>query len=356
MAMSMKMDRHLLNRIHKAFAGKTAVTLSEAKELIEEIVNQPVDESAVEEYLRSKNIEVLEEAENDDRDLTIDEILRLEESRGGNDGYQNNTELIRDYQQLRDRELLQQLLAQNRRLVCKMAARYLGHLGHKLEFDDLVSEGMLGLAEAIRRFDPTLGYEFSTYAYWWIRNKIERAIKNTGFTVRVPVHLMERIIKIANLERLQMLRDSRIDPEAICRELNITHEQYLDAKRVEMHFLNTASLNAIISEEDNDTQLLDFITADHQKIMGYHGAEYTDPAWMIDRISLRERIWEVLKQLKPREREVIMWRYGLLDDHYRTLEEVGEKYGVTRERIRQIERNALEKLRRSLKREEFYVS
>lgn len=174
--------------------------------------------------------------------------------------------------------------------------------------------------------------------------------------MRVPLHLVERIIKIVKLEQRQMHRDSRIDPEAICRELNITHEQYLEAKRVEQQFLKTASLNAVISEEDDDTQLLDFITNDHLKIMGYHGIEYTDPAWMVERILIKEWIWKILGQMKPKEREVIIWRFGLLDDQSRTLEEVGEKFGVTRERIRQIEKRALDKLRKRLKREKFFVS
>jgi len=354
--MNMKMEQKMMSKIHKAFAGKTAVTLSEAKEMIEEIVNVPVKESAVEEYLRSKKIHVLEEAENDERDLSIDEILHLRDKRNETIAYRNNTELIREYQHMWDQELFQKLLRQNRRLVYKVAFQYQGYLGHKLDFDDLVSEGMLGLAKAILRFDPTLGYQFSTYAYWWIRQKIVRAIVDTGFTVRVPLHLVERIIKIVKLEQRQMHRDSRIDPEAICRELNITHEQYLEAKRVEQQFLKTASLNAVISEEDDDTQLLDFITNDHLKIMGYHGIEYTDPAWMVERILIKEWIWKILGQMKPKEREVIIWRFGLLDDQSRTLEEVGEKFGVTRERIRQIEKRALDKLRKRLKREKFFVS
>lgn len=354
--MSMKMEQKMMSEIHKAFAGKTAVTLSEAKEMIEEIVNVPVNESAVEEYLRSKKIHVLEEAEDDERDLSIDEILHLRDKRRETIAYRNNTELIRDYQHLWDQELFQKLLRQNRRLVYKVAFQYQGYLGHKLDYDDLVSEGMFGLAKAILRFDPTKGFQFSTYAYWWIRQAIVRAIVDTGFTVRVPFHLVERIIKITKLEQQQMLGGSQIDSEAVCRKLNITHEQYLEAKSVEEHFLKSASLNAVISEDDDSTQLLDFITADHLKIMGYHGEEYTDPYWMIERNSLRERLWEILGQLKPKEREVIIWRFGLRDNRFRTLEEVGEMFGVTRERIRQIEKRALDKLRKRLKREEFLVS
>lgn len=353
------MQRILTTRMNEAFEGISAITLAEAKKKIEEILQRPIEEEKIKAYLRAKQIDILQESEvemKEERDLTIDEILQLRDQRQKGEGFRDNVAMIRDYQEKWDHSLFQELLVQNRRLVYSMANRYQGYLGHQLELDDLVSEGMFGLARAILRFDPTRRNQFSTYAYWWIRHMILRAIIQTGFTVRVPNHLVERIIKIVKLEQQQLLDDQELDWQAICMELQITKEQYWEAKQVEESCLRTASLNTIVSEKDSDTELAHFISDVHVKIFGYHGGIYRDPEVIFGEKCDKKALREIMERLKPREREVLILRYGLEDGRFRTLEEVGNRFGVTRERIRQIEKKAFTKLRRWLRKEEFLVS
>ena len=285
------------------------------------VENTEVAEIEAEEINDSEDISVL--AQSDGLRLYLREIARIP-LLSASDELTLARRVKRD-----DLSARSALIEANLRLVVHVAKRY---VGQGMDLEDLIGEGNIGLIRAVSKYDPDKGFRFSTYAHWWIKQAISRALLEGARTVRLPVYIMEEVMRVRRMTR-QLYQELGHDPtaEEIAGSLSITPER---VRELNVWAEKIYSLDAPLSDEDENT-MGDIVPDDRTP----------SPSDAIERELLRQEVRRMLTGLNPRERQVIELRFGLVDDHDYTLEEVGKRLKVTRERVRQIEDRAIRKLR-----------
>jgi RNA polymerase primary sigma factor len=327
------LDAEQLDDILQSFENEGIQVVDKAKEAPAEA---EAEVPAAEEDALLKDIEIREEDLSTVEGIPIDDSVRMWLREIGKTPLLSTEEEIELAKRIEDKsnperaEAAKMILTEaNLRLVVSIAKKY---SGRGMSFPDLIQEGNIGLIRAVEKFDYRKGYKFSTYATWWIRQAITRAIADQGRTIRIPVHMVEtinRLIKTSGHLLQELGREPTLEEIAVQMELPV--ERVSEIIRIAPEPL---SLETPIGEEE-DSHLSDFV----------EDQEAISPAEAASNLILREQIEDVLAKLTPREREVLKMRFGLDDGYPRTLEEVGRHFKVTRERIRQIESKALKKLR-----------
>ena len=327
--------------------SKGVLTYKEIMDALEEMELEPEQIERIYDRLEALNIDVVEDIDipediNEDiaeieheivaaEGVNIDDPVRMYLKEIGKVPLLSANEEIEIAKRMADgdQEAKQQLAEANLRLVVSIAKRY---VGRGMLFLDLIQEGNLGLIKAVEKFDYRKGYKFSTYATWWIRQAITRAIADQARTIRIPVHMVETINKVMRVER-QLLQElgRQPAPEEVANEMGMSVDKIREVLKIAQEPI---PLETPIGEEE-DSHLGDFIPDE----------EITAPSDAASQVMLKEELEEVLKTLTDREAKVLKMRFGLEDGRMRTLEEVGRDFNVTRERIRQIEAKALRKLR-----------
>ena len=320
--------------------SKGKLTTKEITDALEEMNFDVEKVDKLYEELEELNIEIIEDLEQDmDQEeeevpaegVNIDDPVKVYLKEIGRVPLLSSEEEIELAKRMAegDEKAKKRLSEANLRLVVSIAKRY---VGRGMQFLDLIQEGNLGLIKAVEKFDHTKGFKFSTYATWWIRQAITRAIADQARTIRIPVHMVETINKVKKVSN-QLLHKNGHEPtaEEIAKELDMPVDKVREIMRVAQE---PVSLETPIGEEE-DSHLGDFIPDD----------DAPAPAEAASHTLLKEQLSDVLQTLTPREEKVLRLRFGLEDGRSRTLEEVGKEFNVTRERIRQIEAKALRKLR-----------
>ncbi len=327
----LKLDSDTLNKFYEALEAAGIDTIIDEEDFL-----PPIDDDVLPELEEIENLEDSAEEEIVDTDAMVDTFstddpVRMYLKEIGKVPLLTPEEEVELAIRMAegDEEAKRRMAEANLRLVVSIAKRY---VGRGMLFLDLIQEGNLGLIKAVEKFDYTKGYKFSTYATWWIRQAITRAIADQARTIRIPVHMVETINKVIRVSR-QLLQELGHDPSAeeIAEEMDMPVDKVRDILKIAQE---PVSLETPIGEEE-DSHLGDFIPDE----------DASEPAEAASFTLLKEQLMDVLSTLTPREEKVLRLRFGLENGRTRTLEEVGKEFNVTRERIRQIEAKALRKLR-----------
>ncbi len=326
-----------INKLIEHAKVKGSITIEEVSERFAKLNTEEIDD--ILEKIKAAGIELIETTlmENDEEleklanQVNVDDPVKMYLKDIGKVPLLKPDEEIEIAKRMGegDEEAKHKLSEANLRLVVSIAKRY---VGRGMLFLDLIQEGNFGLMKAVEKFDYTKGYRFSTYATWWIKQSITRAIADQARTIRIPVHMYETINKLSRVTK-QLVSTLGREPstDEIAKEMGITEEKVREIQKISQ---DTISLDTPVGEEE-DSNLGTFLQDENA----------TNPSDSATILMLKEQLLEVLNTLTPREQKVIMLRYGIDDGHPRTLEEVGKEFNVTRERIRQIEAKALKKLK-----------
>ena len=338
MSLSDQKLNDILKKIIEEFGPKGSITTNSLCDIMEKYDTTPNQMDYVYKSVADAGIQIIDEAERDRElyeqalsDIGLDDPVKMYLKDIGRVpllSADDEIELARKMQE-GDEESKKKLSEANLRLVVSIAKRY---VGRGMLFLDLIQEGNLGLMKAVEKFDYQKGFKFSTYATWWIRQAITRAIADQARTIRIPVHMVETINKLTRVSRLLTQKYGREpSPAEIAKEMGVSEERVREIQKIAQ---DPVSLETPIGEEE-DSHLGDFIEDETT----------VTPSDSVSTTMLKETLLSVLNSLTPREEKVLRLRYGVDDGRPRTLEEVGKEFNVTRERIRQIEAKALRKLR-----------
>jgi len=339
------MNEELILKSVAPYVKNNSITYKEFENLF--YMLEKKEQYEVADILFKHNIELRPEDEEEEENSSSSEKINNEEQFMDSDisdelemhtNIKQSNEILCVLIQQGNKQAEQDLCIKNRRLVDKWSAKYDKLYGNKLDFEDLEQLGYMGLILAAKKFEPSKGYAFSTYAVWWIKQAIIRGVYDTGFTIRLPVHIIDSILKIQRYERMLELQPNQIDYKRklkiIAKKMGESVDFVKERIKIREKYLGTASLNAYIGE-DEETELEEMIIDTEEPLVEDIVVEK----------SIRWELDKVMLTLTPREKRVLDLRFGLEDGRPRTLEEVGKIFGVTRERIRQIEAKALRKMR-----------